>query len=428
MVSVSFSEGEGVLVCGPARVIVSKGAVEVFGKICGRGDEFVVTYGKTYPLQSLTETELKLFLRSSKDYVKVRDRLIPKGWETLSDLMMDGRARGSRIVMILGETDTGKSSLVLYTANRLCSENYKTMVIDTDIGQSDVGPPGVIGLCKVEVPTLSLMEVPLLSGYFVGDKNPSGHFLDMILGTKSMVEEALKIGADVILINTTGMVYGGPARTLKEKKIEAVSPDIIAALQRNGEIEHLLLPLKDRFNVLRLPVPDRMKRTGRRERIALRGFSMRKYVKDVKNISFSLDRIVFKETFLDTGVVKPGMRYELSDILKSEVLYVEEASDVLLIVVKGIYSREGARTLREDYGKEIKIAKIDWLERLIVGLLDNDERFIDIGFLESIDFQNRKMIVSTSIRDETVVKYTKLGYLRIDERGNEMGRREIGII
>jgi polynucleotide 5'-kinase involved in rRNA processing len=171
-----------------------------------------------------------------------------------------------------------------------------------------------------------------------------------------------------------------------------------------------------------------MKSTGRRERIALRGFSMRKHVKDVKNISFSLDRIVLKETFLGTGVVKPGMRCELSEILKSEVLYVEEASDVLLIVVKGIYSREGARTLREDYEKEVKIAKIDWLERLIVGLLDNDERLIDIGFLESIDFQNRKMIVSTSIRDEKGVKFAKLGYLRIDERGNEMGRRDIGII
>jgi polynucleotide 5'-hydroxyl-kinase GRC3/NOL9 len=425
LVSVSFSEGEGVLVYGPARVIVTKGAIEVFGKVCECGDELVITYGKTYPLQSLKETELELFLRSSKDYTKVRGRLVPKDWETLSELMMDG---GRRVAMILGETDTGKSSLVLYTANRLCSANYKTMVIDTDIGQSDVGPPGVIGLCTVESPTLSLKDVPLLTGYFVGDKNPSGHFLDMILGTKSMVEEALKEDADVILINTTGMVHGGPARTLKEKKIEAVSPDIITALQRIGEIEHLLLPLKDRFNVLRLPVPDRMKSTGRRERIALRGFSMRKHVKDVKKLALSLDRIVFRETFLSTGVVKLEMRRELSEILKSEVLYVEEASDVLITVVKGVYSRKGARKLREDYSKEVKIARIDWLERLMLGLLDNDERLVDIGFLESIDFQNRKLIVSTSIRDEKVVKYVKLGYLRIDEYGKEMGRREIGII
>jgi polynucleotide 5'-hydroxyl-kinase GRC3/NOL9 len=286
----------------------------------------------------------------------------------------------------------------------------------------------VIGLCQVETPILSLMEVPLLTGYFVGDKNPSGHFLDMILGTKSMVEEALRIGADVILINTTGMVHGSPARTLKEKKIEAVSPDILTALQRNSEIEHLLLPLKDRFNILRLPVPEKMKSTSRRERIALRGFSMRKHVKDVMKLSFSLDRIVFKETFLGTGIVKRRLRCELSKILKSEVLYVEEASDLLVIVVKGFYSIEGARILREEYGKEVKIAKIDLLERLILGLLDNDERLIDIGILESIDFQNRKMIVSSSIRDEKVVKYVKLGYLRIDERGNEIGRREIGFI
>jgi hypothetical protein len=39
---------------------------------------------------------------------------------------------------------------------------------------------------------------------------------------------------------------------------------------------------------------------------------------------------------------------------------------------------------------------------------------------------NRQLIVSTSLRDEEAVKYVKFGYLRIDEAGSELGRREIG--
>lgn len=422
---ITLYEGEGILVSGPARIVVSEGNVEVFGRMCEAGDAFVVTYGKTYPLQALSNAKLELFLGSSNEYVRVRERLIPREWNGLADLMMNGERKAA---MILGDTDTGKSSLILYTANRLCSAGYKTAVVDTDVGQSDVGPPGVIGLCLVESPTITLMDVPLLNGYFVGDKNPSGHFLSMVLGTKRMVDDALKTEAEVILINTTGMVHGGPARALKEKKIEAVSPDIIVALQRGGEIEHLLTPLKGRFRILRLPVPTKMVSTGRKERIALRGFSMRKHVKGIKQLTLNLDRIILRETFLSTGVVKPEMKGELSEILKCEVLHIEEAPDVLIIVVKGAYAGEGVIKLRENYDKEVRLVRVAWLERLILGLLNEDERLLDIGFLESLNFNNGQFIVSTSLRDADAVKYVKFGYLRVDCDGNEMGRRKIGTV
>ena len=62
----------------------------------------------------------------------------------------------------------------------------------------------------------------------------------------------------------------------------------------------------------------------------------------------------------------------------------------------------------------------------MLGLLDKDEGLLDIGFLESLNFHNRQLTVSTSFRDEKAVKYVKFGYLRIDEEGNETGKREIG--
>ncbi len=423
METIRLSEGEGVLVSGPARVIVSAGAVEVLGKTCGMGDEFIVTYGKTYPVQALSDTGLELFSGSSSKCLKFRESLIPEEWNTLIKLFMD---RENKVAMILGGMDTGKSSLALYTVNKLCSLGYKTAVVDADVGQSDVGPPGVIGLCQVEAPTLSLIDRPLLAGYFVGDKNPSGHFLAMVLGTKRMVEKALKTEAESILIDTTGMVYGGPARALKEKKVEAVSPDIIVALQRDNEIEHVLAPLEERYRILRLPVPIKIKRKSRKERIALRGFSMHKHVTDVKKVVLNLDKIVLRETFLGTGVVKPELKAGLSEVLKCEVLHVEEASDALVAVVKGVYTEEGASKLREKSSKEVKIARAAWLERLMLGLLDDDEVFLGIGFLESLNFQDRQLTVSTSLRDGKAVKYVKLGYLRIDDEGNELGRRVIG--
>ena len=231
--TISLSKCEGILVDGPARVVVSTGVVDVFGKVCEDGEEFIVTYGKTYPVQAISNSNLKLILGSSSGYLMVRDRLISKEWEGLVNLLM---YEENRVAMVFGDTDTGKSSLVLYAANRLCSEGYKTAVIDADVGQSDVRPPGVIGLCVVGSPTPSLIDIPLLAVYFVGDKTPSGHFLAMVLGTKRIVDEAFNAGVEAVLIDMTGMVVGGPARALKEKKIEVVSPDVIAALQREKGI------------------------------------------------------------------------------------------------------------------------------------------------------------------------------------------------
>jgi polynucleotide 5'-kinase involved in rRNA processing len=76
--------------------------------------------------------------------------------------------------------------------------------------------------------------------------------------------------------------------------------------------------------------------------------------------------------------------------------------------------------------KEVRIARTAWLKRLMLGLLAGDEKLLDIGFLESLNFRNRQLIVSTSLRDEKAVRYVKFGYLRIDEEGNELGRRDIG--
>lgn len=423
--TVNLSEGEGILVDGPAKVVVSTGAIDVFGKVCGDGDEFVVTYGKTYPVQAISNSKLRLILGLSSEYVRVRDRLIPREWDGLVNLLMDG---GNRVAMVLGDTDTGKSSLVLYAANRLCTKGYKTAVIDADVGQSDVGPPGVIGLCVLGSPTTSITDVPILAGYFVGDKTPSGHFLAMILGTKRMVDRALNAGVEAVLVDTTGMVHGGPARALKEKKIEAVSPDVIAALQRGREIEHLLAPFKDRCEILRLPVPTKMKRTSRKERISLRGFSMHRYIERMEKLTLDMDEVVLRETFLGTGVERPVKKAELSKILKCNVLHIEEAPDTMVVIVRGTYAGEGVSKLREMYSKEVRIVRMVWLSRLMLGLLDENERLLDIGFLESLNFNNKQLVVSTSLRNGDDVKYVKFGYLRIDGRGNEIGRRGTGTI
>jgi len=48
--------------------------------------------------------------------------------------------------LLLGATDSGKSTLVKYLARRLVAETVKVSVIDSDVGQSSLGLPGTISM------------------------------------------------------------------------------------------------------------------------------------------------------------------------------------------------------------------------------------------------------------------------------------------
>jgi len=82
------------------------------------------------------------------------------------------RALDESLVEVLEGVDTGKSGLTTYLMNRLLGEGFRVGVIDTDIGQSDIGPPTTMGLALPdrEYPLLTMLRPQAL--YFVGLTSP----------------------------------------------------------------------------------------------------------------------------------------------------------------------------------------------------------------------------------------------------------------
>ena len=48
-------------------------------------------------------------------------------------------------IIIIGPSDTGKSTLTLFIANKLISMGFQPLIIDSDIGQGELAPPTCIG-------------------------------------------------------------------------------------------------------------------------------------------------------------------------------------------------------------------------------------------------------------------------------------------
>jgi polynucleotide 5'-hydroxyl-kinase GRC3/NOL9 len=104
-------------------------------------------------------------------------------------------------------------------------------LVDGDIGQASIEPPTTVGLAIFR-PNDPLPPDPSpLTVYFVGSTSPPGHFLPLILGTQSLVQAAIAQGVEIVLVDTTGLILGAPAASLKWHKLQALRPQHVLALQ-----------------------------------------------------------------------------------------------------------------------------------------------------------------------------------------------------
>jgi len=141
-------------------------------------------------------------------------------------------------VLLLGATDSGKTTLARYIIESLVARGRRAALIDSDIGQSALGLPGTISM-KVFHSETDLRVFGFERMTFLGFTNPAR----VIPLTVAMTKRLAGIGrrrAGIAVVDTTGLISGGPGRALKMAKIKALRPEHIIAIQREDELEHIL--------------------------------------------------------------------------------------------------------------------------------------------------------------------------------------------
>ena len=169
---------------------------------------------------------------------------IPHEWEQLEVNRYHG------LVMVIGAPDTGKSTFARYLYHRMSQEWKNLAYLDGDPGQSFLGPPTTltlgIGLFEDnDQPSDNYSLFIRNWRSFIGSVTPRGHMLDMLVGAERLVRAAHQQGAEVVIYDTCGLVdplQGG--FNLKMGKIDLLHPTIVIALQKETELEPLLVPLR----------------------------------------------------------------------------------------------------------------------------------------------------------------------------------------
>ncbi|MGQ9599390.1 MAG: Clp1/GlmU family protein [Anaerolineae bacterium] len=210
----------------------------------------------------------------------VTELVIPPRWESLE---LD-RMRGT--VMIIGASDTGKSTLARYLFQRLCRAGRQVAYLDLDMGQSTLGLPTTMNLAMAAAPGDDRFPPQgARACYFVGAVTPRGHFLPTIIGAYRLQQKAVDLGAEVVVVDTTGLIdkaQGG--KVLKQWKIELLAPTLVIGLQRGWELEPILWPLRrdGRVRSIELPVSSHAIERSREVRIARRQERLAGYFREAQ--------------------------------------------------------------------------------------------------------------------------------------------------
>ena len=226
------------MVKGPARVFV-KGACHVLGSDVS-GQIVKVRAGKALPFEPRNQfcrLHAQLGYGAKLWWADPKQAGISM-WRTLSDQVLTLAAKKKAIttVMLVGDTDTGKSTLSIYLANMAIRNGLIPSIIDGDIGQGDLAPPTAIGAAVLSKQLVDLRDVNASQFEFIGGISPIG-FESLIAKKLRSIFDRIRTSslANICIVNTDGYVRNSGLQ-YKAMIAEELQPDAVICLGENVEL------------------------------------------------------------------------------------------------------------------------------------------------------------------------------------------------
>ena len=291
---------------------------------------------------------------------------VPDAWRALSaKIKVDGG-----LTLLLGVSDSGKTTLVRWLLRELATTGRRVALLDGDIGQSIIGPPATAGLA-LPPPGSTDPNLYPTALRFVGAISPAEQMLPLAAALKRLAEKASAMGAEILLVDTTGLVLGPVGHRLKFHKIELLAPRHLVALQRDDELEPILRLFE-----------------GRKE-VAISRLTVSPLVTPR---SFQARRSYRAQRFFDYFQASSFLELSLRDI--------------------GVLG---------SWLTESKTLPLPDLRGLLLGLCDEENGLVALGLLQELDPSFARLVCLTPCDEPKRVRIVQFGTLRLDPSGEELG-------
>ncbi len=213
----------------------------------------------------------------------------PAAWRDLNITQLHGP------VLVIGATNSGKSTFARYLYKRLTSQSPHVGYIDADAGQNNLEVPTTVALALSRgqgdntFPPQGQRRM-----CFIGSNTPYRHTTTVLVALYRLFVFAVQKHVSTLVIDTSGLVdpsYGG--QHLKWSKIDLFRPCTVIALQKAAELEPILTPLRNYAGVrlIELPPSSATRVRSREERRAYRAARYREYFNNARRCPLPYQRL-----------------------------------------------------------------------------------------------------------------------------------------
>jgi polynucleotide 5'-hydroxyl-kinase GRC3/NOL9 len=261
---------------------------------------------------------------------------MPQNWTNtvVNQLLSHGLTRKG-IYLILGATDTGKTTLALALV-RYAASRGPVGFIDADIGQSHIGPPATVGWAVVNDPQIDFNRLMVNGIGFVGDITPVGHLLQLTAAITQCFQQISKL-VDLVIIDTPGFINGQAADVLWWTVQHILQPELILAVQRNDELKEIIAGLQFIGNrIEQIHCPSQIPTKSPQERQRYRQSQFNKYFKDhylyninLRHVAIQRSRNLYSDNLVNRLV---GLRDDKGiDIAVSQLKDWQPEKDIAVV-------------------------------------------------------------------------------------------------
>src|SRR5438477_5849051 len=223
-VTLDLEQGHTLLLKGPAWIRAKRGDAQCFGAPIQSGDWTMIEESRQEPIFAVDNTLLEIRRDSGSAWSVAGESTVPVAWNEAAQVLQ--RQRG--VCVIIGEVDSGKSSLCTFLANKCLEDTGKVGVVDADVGQADIGPPTTISSSVVHAPIIGLHKAVAEISFFIGDTSPS-FAPDKVVTLATRMKGQKTSSADRCLVNTDGWRAELNAIRKKECLLETSQPERVIA-------------------------------------------------------------------------------------------------------------------------------------------------------------------------------------------------------
>lgn len=400
MASLKLAKGETVKLFGPMFVTVKSGCLDIYGKLVCNGEKFVVHKARNYIATAIDTCELEVVMVDESQIQRVDDK---DPYREKREIVEEIASRGFKRIMVVGCTDCGKTSFITLALNTLLARGIKPAVIDSDVGQADIGPPGFISLGYGVTPVYWINEIEPHRMIFIGDIKPQEHTWAIINGVTRLAEVAKSDGFQHILLDTDGWVRDRGAIEYKSNLVEAFKPDAIVVM--GEDLKGLFARFSDfNMSVYEVNAPVHRRVRSREERRSLRSSRYREFLEGAPIVKVSLKDIIIRGIPLLYGLeLDPAT---LTNCVDGKILYATRLFNYLNIY--GSIKSYNSEELKKYNYERVKVYQYGSEKGLYcaVGQLGG---FDYPCIIEKFDFEARNVLIRTKYTSKVeVLKVSKI--------------------